>query len=227
MLLKFGLILIGIVFLIGQFARQFRNKRDAKMRKEKFSLGLTGKEFAERILEVKGIEDVEVIESTAMLTNHYDPQRKQLRLAPENYREVNIAAAGYAAHEVGHAIQHHQRHLPLHWRQSAIKFTLFGMPGSFILLLPICVIMPRFGLLILGAVWALIRLYNVLTLPNEFDASGRAKDVIYNARIVKVGKEFDKLEEMLHAASLEKINGFWRFWSWLASWIFPWMRPKS
>ena len=64
------------------------------------------------------------------------------------------------------------------------------MVGSFLIIAPVCVFMPRIGLMILGIVWALIRAYNITTLPIEIDASGRAKDVIYNARIVKVGKEF-------------------------------------
>ncbi len=227
MLLKIGTLLFGLSVIVGIAARQMRLRREMQCRLLPFSLGLTGAEFARRVLEAKGIEDVEIVESNALITNHYLPATKTLRLAPENFHGCNLAAAGIAAHEAGHAIQQAAGFRPLLWRQSAIKTTAYLTPLFFAISLPLLVIRPRVGLMVLGASWALIRLNNLMSLPTEFDASGRAKDVIYNARIVKVGKEFNSLEEMLHAASLEKVSGFLRFWDWLFYWILPWRRRRQ
>ncbi len=224
MLLRIGTLLFGLSLLVGMAARQFRLKREGKFRLEPFSLDLTGAELARRVLETKGIEDVEIVESRALLTNHYDPGSKTLRLAPENFFGRNLASAAISAHEAGHAIQHAAGHKPLFWRQSAIKSTIYLTNLFLLLSLPLLVIRPRLGMAVLGGSWALLLLNNILSMPVEIDASGRAKDVIYNARIVPVGKEFNRLEEMLHAAALEKLGGFAPFWSWAFSWIFPWRR---
>tara|TARA_R110002096_G_scaffold4501_17_gene21156 strand:+ start:4962 stop:5654 length:693 start_codon:yes stop_codon:yes gene_type:complete len=224
MLLRIGILLFGISSLIGMAARQFRLKREGKFRLEDFSLDLTGAELARRILSLKKIEDVEVVESRALLTNHYDLRTKTLKLAPENFHGQTLAAAGIAAHEAGHAIQHAAGHKPLLWRQSAIKSTAYLTTLFFAISLPLMVIRPRVGMAVLGGSWSMILLQNILTMPVEFDASGRAKDVIYNTRLLKAGKEFNQLEEMLHAATLDKLGGFARFWAWAFSWIFPWRR---
>lgn len=224
MLLKIGILLFGISSLIGMAARQFRLKREGKFRLVDFSLNLTGAEFAQRILSLKDVEGVEIVESRALLTNHYDPRTKILKLAPENFHGRNLASAGIAAHEVGHAIQHAAAHKPLLWRQSAIKSTAYLSTLFFAISIPLLIIRPRIGMAVLGGSWALILLQNIMTMPVEIDASGRAKDVIYNTRLVKAGKEFNQLEEMLHAAALEKLTGFARFWGWAFSWIFPWRR---
>lgn len=219
----FGPVLLGIVVLIGMMARQFHGRRLKKFREVPFSKGITGAEFARRVLNAKGIDDVEIIESRALIIDHYEPSAKEVRLSSENYNGKDLAAAGMAAHVAGHAIQHAVGHKPVHWRTSAIKFAALG--EVFVALASAGLIFnPKVAMMALGLGLAFVRLYSVMTLPIEFDASGRAKDVIYNARLVSAGKEFDQLEEMLHAANLDKLSGFTRFWSWIFSWIFPWRK---
>ena len=218
-----GPVLLGIVLIIGMAARQFYGSRLKKFREQPFSLKITGAEFARRVLKAKGIEGVTIVESRALIIDHYDPGEKEIRLSAENFEGKDLAAAGIAAHVAGHAIQHSKGHRPIHWRTSAIKFAAFGEAivalGSVGLIFS-----PKVAMIALGFGLALIRFYSVITLPIEFDASGRAKDVIYNARLVPAGKEFDQLEEMLHAANLDKLSGFTRFWGWIFSWIFPWRK---
>ncbi|MEM7015305.1 MAG: zinc metallopeptidase [Verrucomicrobiota bacterium] len=219
----FGPVLLGIVVLIGMMARQFHGGRLKKFRQVKFSKGITGAEFARRILKAKGIEDVEIVESRALIIDHYEPGAKEVRLSADNYNGKDLAAAGMAAHVAGHAIQHAVGHKPVHWRTSAIKFAALGEVVVALASAGL-IFNPKVAMMALGLGLALVRFYSVMTLPIEFDASGRAKDVIYNARLVSAGKEFDQLEEMLHAANLDKLSGFTRFWSWIFSWIFPWRK---
>lgn len=223
MVLKLGAILFLLSALIGMLARSFHGARLRKFRKQPFSLGITGAEFARRVLKAKGVEGVEIVESRALIIDHYEPSEKTVRLSPANFRGTDLAAAGIAAHVAGHAIQHSKNHLPLHWRTSAIKFAAIGEVCVALASAPFMV-SPKIGLLVLGVGMGLIKLYSVLTLPIEFDASGRAKDIIYEKRLVRAGKEFDQLEEMLHAANLDKLSGFTRFWSWVFSWINPWKK---
>lgn len=227
MLLKIGIILTGICILIGQFIRQARRKRQRDLRELEFSLGLTGAQFAERILDVKGVEGVEIVESRALLTDFYEPASRTLRLSPENYHGTDLAAVGMAAHEAGHAIQNQSNHSPLGWRNSAIKFTIYGTALVFLGCIPLLILYRQVGLMVLGVSWALILLQNLITLPVEIDASARVKDVIYDGRILRRGKEGDKLEEMLGAATLDKVSGFVRFWDYIFSWIFPWRRRRT
>lgn len=225
MFLKIGAILFGASLLVGMLSRRFLKRRLTKFREQKFSLGITGAEFARKILKAKGIDDVEVVESNGILTDHYDPDEKELRLASANFTGTDLAAAGIAAHVTGHAMQHAADHRPLMWRNSAIKFAAFGEVVVAIASAGL-ILFPRVAIFTLGVGMALIRGYNILTMPIEFDASGRAKDVIYHARIVRAGKEFDRLEEMLHAANHDKMSGFTKFWSWVFGWI-PGFKKKS
>lgn len=225
MLLKFGILLLVASVLVGEFVRQYRVRRERKLREFRGPSGMTGEEIARKILAAEGIEDVEVVESSHLLTNHFLPARKLIRLAPENFRGSNAAALGVAVHVTGHALQDRAEHRPLQWRETAIHLTCWGTVLSFLLLLPLLVFSPRIGILALGFAWAFIRGNNLLTLPVEMDASGRAKDVLWNARILGAGKEFDAVEEMLPAAALDKVSGFLSFWHFLFRVIFPW-KPK-
>jgi len=224
MILKLGILLLGASILIGEVVRQFRIKRDRKLRQRSIAAGLTGEQLVSRLLKAEGIEDVSVVESGHLLTDHYLPSQRVIRLAPENFRGTNAAALGTAAHVAGHAMQDHAGYRPLQWRQSAIRLTAWGTALVFLVLLPLLIAMPRAGILALGVAWIFIRVNNLLTLPVEMDASGRAKDVIWNGRILGAGKEFNAVEEMLHAAAFDKVSGFLAFWHSIFRWIFPWKK---
>jgi len=227
MVFKIGALLLAFCVLTSWVAARFRGARETRARQTPFSLGLTGAELARRLLDVKSIEGVNVVESNALLTNHYDPVRRELRLSADNFHGRDLAAIGIAAHETGHAIQAHRGFRPLLWRLSAIRYNAYASICVFVFAAPFFVASPRVALLIWGLGWFTIRLSDLSTLPVEWNASARAKDALYDARILRLGPEFDQLQEMMRAAALDKMHGFARFWEWLFSVVFPWRKPKA
>ena len=140
----------------------------------------TGREIAQIILSQNGIQDVEVEEGQGFLSDHYDPVRKRVQLSPQNYAEPSVAAIGVAAHECGHAIQHATGYAPLQFRTAIFPLAnigtmlawpilligLFFVPGvriAGVSLIDIGVLLFSFGVL-----------FQLVTLPVEFDASRRA-----------------------------------------------------
>ncbi len=224
MILKAGIILVALSVLVGEMVRQFRVRRDARLRSQPSALGLSGAEAARQVLERAGVEGVEVVEANGLITNEYVPEAKTLRLAPQNFHGENRAAVGTAMHVAGHALQVEAGYRPLRWRRTAIRLTTFGTPLAFLLALPLIVFQARLGLLMLGVMWAFIRLNNLLTLPIEIDASARAKDLLLGTRMLSRGKELNGLEEMFRAAEVDKFSGFLHFWTYIFSAIFPWKK---
>ena len=134
--------------------------------------GMTGAQAAEQILRQAGIHDVTVVPYEGMLSDHYDPVNKKLALSEGVYNSRSVAALGVAAHEAGHALQHAQAYAPLAWRMSAVKVTSFA--SGAMMFLPI--VFSLMGLLKLGLMFmvvgmTIIMLFNLITLPVEFDAS--------------------------------------------------------
>lgn len=173
--------------------------------------GLTGAEAAWRILAAAGIRDVEIVEHDEMLGDHYDPLRKRLVLSRDNYRGSSPAALGVAAHECGHALQHAEAYAPLTWRMAAVGATTFA--SQIVMWLPILGIMtgliqPMLGATILAAAWGVIMLFNLVTLPVEFDASRRAKAVLLRTGMIGAHEEREGVERVLNAAALTYVAAF-------------------
>lgn len=166
--------------------------------------GLTGAEVAREILRRKGIRDVEIAEGEGMLGDHYDPIRKRLVLSPDNFHGSTPAALGVAAHECGHAIQHARAYKPLHWRMAAVGITTFA--SQIVMWLPLLgmftgLIEPLTGALVMASAWGVIMLLNLITLPVEFDASRRAKEVLANFGFIAPGEEALGVKKVLDAAA--------------------------
>jgi Zn-dependent membrane protease YugP len=173
--------------------------------------GLTGAEAADRILRTAGIRDVEIVEHDEMLGDHYDPMKKRLVLSRENYHGSSPAALGVAAHECGHALQHQQAYAPLQWRMAAVGATTFA--SQIVMWLPVLgiftgLIAPLTGAAIMAACWGVIMLFNLVTLPVEFDASRRAKAVLLRMNMVNSHEEREGVEKVLHAAALTYVAAF-------------------
>src|SRR5260221_11687813 len=137
-----------------------------------------GAEVGAHILQRAGIGGVEILEASNLLTDHYDPINRRLVLSPENYEGRSAAAMGVAAHECGHALQHQQAYAPLTFRMASVG--LVGFASQAVYIFPIIgwfthLLMPMLVLLCFG--WAIIMVFNLVTLPVEFDASARAKRV--------------------------------------------------
>ena len=173
--------------------------------------GLTGGEVAEQILRRTGIRDVEIAHADGMLGDHYDPIHKRLVLSSENYHGRSPAALGVAAHECGHAIQHARAYAPLHWRMAAVGITTYA--NYVVMLLPLLglftgLITPLTGALFMAVAWGIIMLFNLVTLPVEFDASRRAKSMLLRMSMVNSHNEREGVEKVLNAAALTYVAAF-------------------
>lgn len=136
--------------------------------------GLTGAETARQILDRNGLSDVQIELVGGKLTDHYDPRKRVLRLSNEVYNGRSVAAVGIAAHEVGHAIQHQQSYLPLTFRNAIVPVVNFASKAAWILFF-IGFIFAQGELMNLGILFfAGSVVFNLVTLPVEFNASNRA-----------------------------------------------------
>jgi Zn-dependent membrane protease YugP len=172
---------------------------------------ITGREAAAAVMESAGINDVEIVESEGMLSDHYDPTHKRLALSPQNYRGSSIAAVGIAAHEAGHAIQHKVGYSMMTVRQTLVPITMMASPvamicvsfGIYIAATALGGLMLKLGAIALVA----ILVFQLVTLPVEFDATRRAKAQLVNLGIVD-RDEMAGVHETLDAAALTYVAAF-------------------
>lgn len=136
--------------------------------------GLTGAETARAILRANGLDDVKVEAVPGQLTDHYDPRTRTVRLSEAHFRVPSVAGAAVAAHEVGHALQHAQAYAPLQWRSALVPVASIGSGfGPWIVIAGF--MLGAAGLIQVGiALFAAAVLFQLVTLPVEFDASKRA-----------------------------------------------------
>lgn len=173
--------------------------------------GHTGAETAAAILRAAQIRDVQIVEEEGFLGDHYDPTNKRLVLSSENYHGTSTAALGIAAHECGHALQHKVAYAPLEMRMAAVGVTNYAnMAVTFLPLLGMFtgLIAPRTGLLLMAVAWGVIMLFNLITLPVEFDASSRAKVILGQMGFIRQGAEADAVNKVLNAAALTYVAAF-------------------
>jgi Zn-dependent membrane protease YugP len=173
------------------------------------SSGLTGAETAQEILNAAHIHDVTIVQvNNGMLGDHYDPAHKRLCLSAETYNSPSVAAVGVAAHETGHAIQHARAYAPLEWRMTVVPVTMVASQ-----MLPFILIgglwMGMFGLLKIGVIcYAVLMVFQLITLPVEFDASRRAKIILGQLGIVQPGAEMAGVNAVLDSAALTYVAAF-------------------
>ncbi|MCW5552753.1 MAG: zinc metallopeptidase [Verrucomicrobiae bacterium] len=173
--------------------------------------GLTGGEAAYQILRHAGIRDVEITHQDGILGDHYDPIHKRLVLSTENFHGRSPAALGVAAHECGHAIQHQMAYKPLHWRMAAVGITTYA--NYVVMFLPFLGIMtgllqPLTGAAIMAVAWGVIMMFNLITLPVEFDASRRAKALLAGLGMIERGEEATAVRKVLDAAAWTYVAAF-------------------
>ena len=173
--------------------------------------GHTGAEVAHAILRRANVGNVEIVEHNEMLGDHYDPRHRRLVLSSDNYHGTSLAALGVAAHEAGHALQHHQAYAPLHLRMAAVHAT--GFANQIVTILPIIGVVTGWlstgtGLTIMAAAWGVIMAFNLITLPVEFDASRRAKMQLAEMGFLRDGTEMTGVAKVLNAAALTYVAAF-------------------
>lgn len=169
----YWLVIIGAVLCI--FAQLRVSSTFKKFSKVRSRSGLTGAQAAQKILHLSGIYDVRVEHTNGNLTDHYDPSAKALRLSDSVYSSTSIAAIGVAAHECGHAVQHDKDYAPLKIRSALVPAANIGSRlGIPIIIIGVLLGMNQLFIQIGIWVFALAVLFQVVTLPVEFNASGRA-----------------------------------------------------
>jgi Zn-dependent membrane protease YugP len=162
---------------------------------------MTGYQAAIELLRMNGISDVEVEETEGTLSDHYDPRVKKVRLSSDNYRGTSLAALAVAAHEVGHVIQHHKNYFPLQIRHMILPVTNFGSWLAFPLFLIGFFLRTPF-LMDLGIIfYAGVVVFHLVTLPVEFNASGRALVQLQSHGFLST-REMGGAKKVLNAAAL-------------------------
>lgn len=172
--------------------------------------GITGREAAEAVMNHAGITDVSIAETDGHLTDHYDPTSKTLVLSSENYNGTSLAALGVAAHEAGHAIQHQIGYSMLHFRMALVPATSFvSRVLPFVILGSIFITGRMTGMLLDLAIicYAVLTVFQLVTLPVEFDASRRAKLQLVDLGILD-RDEMPGVNETLNAAALTYVAAF-------------------
>ncbi len=190
--------------------------------------GLTGAQAASQILRQAGIYDVEVVPYAGVLSDHYDPLHKRLALSETVYGHRSVAALGVAAHEAGHALQHAQAYAPLAWRMSAVKITSFASGAMMFLPIVFSLLgLLKLGLLVMAGGMAIIMLFNLVTLPVEFDASRRAKALLARSGMIRPGEEERGVNEVLDAAGLTYVAAFVSSLAYLLYYLLPLLTGRS
>lgn len=196
------LVVIGAVICIAASAR-VKNVFARYSRIQSHS-GLTGREAAEQILHRNGIYDVQVIHIGGNLTDHYNPGNKTLGLSDTVYNSTSVAAIGVAAHECGHAVQHARGYVPLAIRGSLVPVANIGSMAAWPLILiglfmngQTAIFFINLGILLFSAAV----LFQIVTLPVEFNASGRAVKVLESSGML-YPDEVDSVKKVLGAAAL-------------------------
>ena len=172
-----------------------------KYSKVRSSRGITGAEAAAELLRTASIDDVKIVRTAGKLSDHYNPINKTLALSESVYDSSSIAAIGVATHEAGHAIQHAQHYGPLWVRSMLVPTANIGSSiGYFVMLIGL--FMASTNMVLVGAVlFSMVLLFQIVTLPVEFDATRRAKALVVEHGII-LPQEREGVDRVLNAAAL-------------------------
>lgn len=200
-------VLIGAVICLAASGRV--NSVFSRYSRVRSRSGLTGREAAEQILRRNGIYDVQVIHIAGNLTDHYNPSKKTLGLSDTVYNSSSVAAVGVAAHECGHAVQHAAGYAPLSIRGALVPVANIGSMAAWPLIIigllmngETALLFINLGILLFsGAV-----LFQLITLPVEFNASGRAVKVLESSGMLYPDEVAD-VKKVLGAAALTYVAG--------------------
>jgi uncharacterized protein len=195
-----------LVFILPGLALSMWASYRTKSAFEKYSKvrsgsGLTGAQAARLMLDQAGLHDVTIVRTHGMLSDHYNPMTRSLSLSEAVYDMPSISAIGVACHEAGHAIQHAQKYAPLWLRSALVPTANIGSGiGYFVMLLGL--FLHATNMVLVGAVlFSMVLLFQIVTLPVEFDASARAKELVVADGIV-TSNEREGIDRVLNAAAL-------------------------
>lgn len=196
--------------LLGMYAQFKLSSTYGKYMRVPAASGMTGAQAARRILDDAGLQDIPVGEVPGNLTDHFDPKKRALFLSSANFHERSLSAVGVAAHEAGHALQQRAAYAPLNFRMAIVPVTNFAttasyfiLGGSVMLRYMHAIASSTFShLMVLGIVlFAIVALFQAITLPVEYDASRRAKEQLFRLGLVS-NDERGAVSRVLSAAAL-------------------------
>ncbi len=169
--------------------------------------GYTGAQAAKILMDNAGIHDVQIVPTQGFLSDHYNPSTKTLALSEQVYGSQSVAAIGVACHEAGHAVQHASGYVPLGLRSAIVPVVSFGAPLSNTLLM-LGLFLHMQPLLLLGIIaFSLVVVFQLITLPVEFNASSRAKRLCVEAGIIDADERVG-VDRVLNAAALTYVAAF-------------------
>jgi Zn-dependent membrane protease YugP len=200
-------ILISLPALLLGFYAQLKVKGAFnKYSRVRTSNGFTGAEVARKVLDGNNLQSVQIEQTRGTLTDHYDPRSRTLRLSQAVYSTPSIAAAGIAAHEAGHAIQHSVNYGPLAIRSLIIPTVQLGSWLGPILFMAGFIFRSN-NLALIGLIlFAATAVFSIITIPVELDASKRAKKMLANTGIINSGEK-EGVNRVLDAAALTYVAG--------------------
>ena len=194
------LIVIGVI--ISLIASAKVKSTFARYRNDRARCGLTGAQVAERLMRANGIYDVSITHVSGDLTDHYNPSNKTLALSDSVYDSTSVAAISVAAHEVGHCIQHDKGYVPLSVRSTLVPIANFGSSVSWLFIIAGLFFGSFYWLVDVGIIlFSLAVLFQIVTLPVEFNASSRALAALRSNGIL-YEDELKKGKKVLSAAAL-------------------------
>lgn len=194
-------ILVIPALIISLIAQAKVKTTYAKMSKVMNSRGLTGAQAAANVLRYYGITDVRIEQVAGSLTDHYDPRSNVIRLSEGVYNANSIAAVGIACHEAGHAAQHAENYKPIAVRNMVLPVANIGSASGLWIALIGLAMNFRIMILIGIILYAFVAIFQLVTLPVEFNASSRALKVIDETNMLQ-GEEYDGAKKVLSAAAM-------------------------
>jgi len=195
------IIYFALLLIIPMWAQSKVKSTYKKYSKIATSSRMTGAQVARQILDDNGLYDVQIEEVKGVLSDHYDPRKKVVRLSSGNFHGYSMAAAAVAAHEVGHAIQDAEEYAFLKFRTSLVPLASFGSNSALFIILA-GFIFNMMNLVLLGIIFmAFAVLFQLVTLPVEFNASSRAMDQLVVTGIIQNNEERET-KKVLDAAAL-------------------------
>lgn len=207
MVMKMDLILILFIIIVPLIAEIKVKMNYNTYSKQKNSLNMTGKEVARKILDNNGLNYVDILQTKGSLTDHYNPLTKKIFLSENTYGSKSIAAAAVAAHEVGHAIQDKESYSYLRFRNKMVPFVNFTSRAATILIF-ISFIFDFMEMFDAGIVLLLVGLlFQLITLPVEFNASNRAKEQLKSCGLLEKN-DITGTKSMLNAAAFTYVASF-------------------